>query len=93
MLTKINATKLLVSDIIEVTNKTASGIIIPDAVIKHEAMKAKVLIVGKGTPDIGIPYIIGDTVLFHPRAGQKFSYDDKEYRLIDCNEVFLGGLD
>lgn len=91
MLHKVNPTKILVKDIIEVTSKTASGIIIPDAVIKHEAMKAKVLVVGKGTPDIEIPYVAGDTVLFHPRAGAKFTYEGDDFRLLDCNEIFLGG--
>lgn len=91
MLHKVNPTKLLVHDIIEVTNKTASGIILPDAVIKKETMKAKVLLVGKGTPDIEIPYVPGDTVLFHPRSGTKFSYEGDDLRLIDVNEVFLGG--
>jgi len=91
MLNKVNPTKILVQDIIEVTNKTASGIIIPDAIIKKEIMKGKVLIVGKGTPDIEIPYKMGDTVLFHPRAGSKFSYEGDDLRLIDVSEVFIGG--
>lgn len=89
---KINATKLLVEDIIEVTDKTAGGIYIPNAVIKTEAMKAKVAVVGGGTPDIKIAYNVGDTVLFHSRAGNKFKYENKEYRLLDVNEVFLGGI-
>lgn len=91
MLTKINGTKLLVEDIIETTQTTKGGIILPNAIIKKETMKGKVLIVGKGTPDIEIPYKTGDIVLFHPRAGQKFSYEGDELRLIDCNEVLIGG--
>ena len=91
MLHKVNPTKILVKDIIEVTNKTATGIIIPDAVVKQTTMKAKVLIVGNGTNEIEIPYVTGDTVLFHPTAGRKFSYEGDELRLIDVSEVFLGG--
>lgn len=89
---RINPTKLLVEDITEAIEKTASGIILPDAVIKKTNMKAKVIIVGEGTPDIPMIWNVGDTVLFNPRSGQKVDYQEKEYRLIDIADVLLGGI-
>lgn len=87
---KINSTKLLCQDIPEKEEVSKGGILLPSAVLKPNAMQAKVIEVGKGTPDIKIVYSIGDTVLIHPRAGTKFTYKDKEYRLIDVSDVFLG---
>jgi chaperonin GroES len=87
---KINPTRILVEDISEVAEKTASGIFIPSTV-KVPTTKGTVLLTGKGTPDIEIIYDIGDTVLYHPNAGSKLKLDEKELRLIDVSEVFLGG--
>ena len=88
---KINQTKLLVEDILESVEKTPSGILIPTTV-KASNMKGKVLVVGEGTPDIKIVYEVGETVLYHPQAGLKFNYENKDLRLIDISDVFLGGI-
>lgn len=88
---KINNTKLLVQDIAENSKTTKAGIILADTV-KIDSMRGKVVEVGEGTPDIKIPYSVGDTVLYHPRSGSKFHLDDQEYRLVDVNEIFLGGI-
>jgi co-chaperonin GroES (HSP10) len=88
---KTNPTKILVEDIPEVEAVTKSGILLPNAVIKTPTMKGTVLLTGKGTPDIEIIYDIGDTVLYHPNAGSKLKVEEKELRLIDVSEVFLGG--
>jgi co-chaperonin GroES (HSP10) len=88
---KVNQTKLLVQDILETEAKTQAGIILPNNVIKAKTMKGTVLVVGDGTPDIKIVHQPGDIVLFHPASGQKLTMDDKEYRLIEVNEVFLSG--
>ena len=92
-ITKINATKLLVNDVVTTRDKTASGIFIPTEVVKVNSMKGKIILVGSGTPDITIHYAVGDTVVFHPQAGAKFTFEDKEYRLIDVNDVLLGGVE
>ena len=89
-LPKINSTKLLVEDIPEIAEKTASGIFIPTTV-KIPTLSGKVVLKGEGTPDIKIIYEVGDTVLFHPQAGNKFIWDKKEYRLLDVSDIFLGG--
>jgi co-chaperonin GroES (HSP10) len=89
---KINNTKLLVQDILESDKVSKGGLILPTAVIKTDSMKAKIVAVGDGTPDIKIPYNVGETVLFHPRAGVCFKYEDQDYRLIDVSDCFLGGI-
>jgi co-chaperonin GroES (HSP10) len=89
---KINATKLLIVDIKETEKVSAGGILLPSAVIKTDSMKGSVVVVGDGTEDIKIPYKIGETVLFHPRAGVTFKYEEQDYRLIDVSDVFLGGI-
>ena len=89
---RVNATKVLVKDFAEVEKETKSGIILPDAVVKKTVMKGKVIIVGEGTDDIKIAYDIGDTVLFQPHAGTKFTYENEELRLLDVAEVLLGGV-
>lgn len=88
---KVNPTKLLVEDVVEAEAVTKSGILLPNAVIKISTMKGTVLLTGKGTPDIEIIYDIGDTVLYYPNAGSKLKLDEKELRLIDVSEIFLGG--
>lgn len=89
---RVNATKLLVSDIQDESKETKSGIILPNAVMKKDCLKGKVLLTGEGTADMPMVYKENETVLFHPRAGSKFNYEDKEYRLIDITDVFLGGI-
>lgn len=88
---KINATKVLCEDIADVETVSKAGILLPSAVIKPNTMKGKVLEIGQGTPDIKIAYSIGDTVIFTPHAGQKFQFEGKELRLLDVNEIILGG--
>jgi co-chaperonin GroES (HSP10) len=88
---KINPTKLLVQDITEAETATKAGILLPTAVLKKNAMKGKVIEIGEGTADIHIVYSIGDTVLYHPNAGSRFTLEETEFRLIDVSEVFLGG--
>ena len=88
---KINSTKLLVQDVPEKEEKTASGILLPSGIIKVNSMKGIVKVVGEGTADIKIPYEVGDTVLYHPNAGSKFTFNDEEYKLLDVADVFLGG--
>ena len=87
---KINATKLVVEDILEVSNATKGGILIPTTVRRNN-MKGKIIFKGEGLPDVPMVHNIGDTALYHPSAGQKFPYGEAELRLIDINEVFLSG--
>ena len=89
---KVNPLKLLVEDEIEVETETKSGIILPNQIAKKNTMRGTVVIKGEGTADIHIVHDVGDKVLFNPHAGNKFQYEGKDYRLIDVNEVILGGV-
>jgi len=86
---KINPTKVLVTDIVEDEKKTASGIIIPGTA-KTPSMRGRVVLVGRGTPEMPIEYSKGDVVYYRPMAGSKFNMDDVDYRLVDVQEIFLG---
>jgi len=86
----VNPTKCLIEDIAESKEKTAGGIYIP-ASVKAPTMQGKIVVKGDGTKEIEIKYKVGDIVLFHPNAGTKLMWKDKEYRLVDVAEVFLGG--
>lgn len=88
---KINPTKILVLDQEETAEKTASGIFIPTTV-KSPTMRGKIIQKGDGTPEIPVVHNVGDTCLFNPRAGQKFEWDGKEYRIVDVAEIFLSGV-
>ncbi len=88
----LNPTKLLIEDVVSVETKTQAGIILPDAVAKKVVGKGKILNTGVGTADLPMVHKIGDTCLFHPKAGSTFTYEEKEYRLIDMSEVFMSGV-
>jgi co-chaperonin GroES (HSP10) len=85
---KVNPTKILVEEIAEQPT-TSGGIIIP-TMVKDDSLRGKVLLVGSGTPELEMVYAVGDTVLFNPHAGRKFTWSGKEVKLIDINDVFLG---
>lgn len=87
----VNPTKIVVEDF--VTNeeqKTQSGIIIPGSV-KSPSMRGKILFKGDGIDGLPLVHKVGDTALYNPRAGQKFEWNDKEYRIMDAGEVFMSG--
>ena len=87
----INPTRLLVEDIIEQDSVTKGGIILSSVVVKTPTTRGTVLAVGCGTPEVKIPYSIGDTVLYLPHAGTKLNYEGKELRLLDVGDILLGG--
>jgi co-chaperonin GroES (HSP10) len=89
---KVNPTRILVKDIIEEEKVTKTGILLPSAVIKAPTMKGKIITRGEGTNDIKIVFNIGETVLFSPHAGNKLTFEEQEYRLIDVADVLLGGV-
>lgn len=86
---RVNATKVLVEDIKESEEKSKGGILLPTAVIKQDVMKGRILVVGDGTKEVPMLHRVGDVALYHPRAGNKFTWEEKEYRLIDVSEIFL----
>lgn len=90
---RVNPTKIILEDIPELEASTKGGIILPTQVAKKITMRGKILLVGDGTPDIPMNHKVGDIAMYHPRAGTTFTWDDKEVRIVDVNEIFLSGSD
>jgi co-chaperonin GroES (HSP10) len=89
---RVNPTKLIVEDVIETEKVTTSGIVLPSAVIKTKQMRGIILLKGDGTNDIPMVHEVGDTCIYHPNAGSKFTWQGKEVRTIDVGEVLLSGV-
>jgi len=70
----------------EQTNKTSSGIIIPDSA-KEKPLQGKVIAVGNGAVEAGLA--IGDMVVFGKYTGTEITIDYREY-LIMSSEDILG---
>ena len=68
----------------EETNTTASGIIIPDNA-KEKPLQGKVLAVGPDAKEEGISE--NDTVVFAKYGGTEIILDDKEYLILNSDEV------
>jgi chaperonin GroES len=66
----------------EVEEKTASGIIIPDSA-KESQNRGKVLAIGKDVEDVKV----GDTVLYGKYNGTEIKENDKEYMIINSEDL------
>jgi chaperonin GroES len=77
------ANRVLIEREEEVTT-TASGIIIPDNA-KEKPLQGKVLAVGPDAEEEGIK--VGDTVVFGKYAGNEIVLDDKEYLILNSDEI------
>jgi chaperonin GroES len=77
------ANRVLVEREEEVTT-TASGIIIPDNA-KEKPQRGKVLAVGPDAVDEGVSE--GDTVVFGKYSGSEIVLDDKEYLILNSDEI------
>ncbi len=77
------ANRVLIEREEEVTT-TASGIIIPDNA-KEKPLQGKVLAVGPDAKEEGINE--GDTVVFAKYAGTEIVLDDKEYLILNSDEI------
>ena len=76
---------------LEAENKTAGGIVLPDAA-KEKPKKGKVIAVGKGKAlDDGklkaIQVKKGDIVLFTSYAGTEIKIDGKEHLIMDESDI------
>ena len=81
---------MLVQEIKEKTDKTDSGIYIPDTAKEdHGAKRGKVIAVGKGKFDDGalvpMSVSVGDTVLF--QWGDTFTYEGEDYFIVREGEI------
>ena len=77
------ANRVLIEREEEVTT-TASGIIIPDNA-KEKPLQGKVLAVGPDAEEEGIKE--GDTVVFGKYAGNEIVLNDKEYLILNSDEI------
>ena len=86
---KILPTKILVREIKKTEDETrASGIIIPGTTrAKNEPTQGTVIIVGTGTEYQPMPLKEGNTVLFNPLSGQKFTFNNEELILLDSSMI------
>jgi len=67
------------------------GIIIPDSA-KEKPQEAKVVAIGTGkTDDKGnkVPFEVkvGDIVIISKYGGTEIKYDDKEYKILNCDDI------
>ncbi len=67
--------------------KTASGIIIPDAA-KEKPLKGKIVAIGNGKPDEPMTLKVGDEVLYGQYSGIEIKVEDKDYLIMREPEVY-----
>ena len=82
---RILAGKILV-EAIAAEEKTASGIIIPDAA-KEKPMQGKVVLVGSEKKDEPMELKVGDTVFYGKYSGTELVIDGDDYLLMSQTDV------
>ena len=68
----------------EQTNKTASGLYIPDSA-KEKPLNGKVIAVGKEAVEAGVNE--GDTVIFPKFGGTELTIDGTEYLIMSSDDI------
>ncbi|MED3662575.1 co-chaperone GroES [Ureibacillus sp. FSL K6-8385] len=81
----------VVIELIEVEEKTASGLVLPDSA-KEKPQEGKVVAVGSGRVlDNGTrvePEVkVGDTIIFSKYAGTEVKYEGKEYLILRESDI------
>ncbi len=82
---RILAGKILV-EAIPAEEKTASGIIIPDAA-KEKPMQGKVVLVGSDKKDEPMELKVGDTVFYGKYSGTELVIDGDDFLLMSQTDV------
>lgn len=81
----------VIVEVLSAEEKTKGGIILPDTA-KEKPQEAKVIAVGSGktlengkvvAPDVKV----GDIVIFGKYSGSEIKVDDKEYLIIDADDI------
>lgn len=81
----------VIVEVLSAEEKTKGGIILPDTA-KEKPQEAKVIAVGSGktlengkvvAPDVKV----GDIVIFGKYSGSEVKVDDKEYLIIDADDI------
>ncbi|HTO38980.1 MAG TPA: co-chaperone GroES [Brumimicrobium sp.] len=70
-----------------VEEKTASGIIIPDAA-KEKPLKGVVVAVGGGKKDEPMTVKVGDAVLYGQYSGTEIKIEDKKYLIMKEADIY-----
>ena len=69
---------------VEIKEKTASDIIIPDSV-NEKIQKGKVISIGNEVKEI----VINDIVVFNKYSGVEIEIDDQKYTVLKDSDVFV----
>jgi chaperonin GroES len=67
--------------------KTASGIIIPDAA-KEKPQRGTVVAVGPGKKDEPMTVNVGDTILYGKYSGTEIQVEGKDYLMMRESDIF-----
>lgn len=81
----------LVIEVIEVEEKTASGLLLPETA-KDKPQEGKVIAVGNGMflpsgERVALDVTVGDRILFETYSGTKVKYDGQEYLILRESDV------
>ncbi len=68
--------------------KTAGGIYIPDSA-KEKPSKGKIIAIGKEDDDEKSELKTGDTVLYGKYGGTELKIDDKDYLILNKDDILL----
>ncbi len=68
--------------------KTAGGIYIPDSA-KEKPSKGKIIAIGKEDSEDKSELVAGDTVLYGKYAGTELQIDDKDYLILNKEDILL----
>lgn len=71
---------------IEAEEKTASGLIIPEAA-KEKPQQGKVIAAGKGTNDEEMEVKEGDKVLYGKFAGTEINYEGEDFLILNQSDI------
>jgi chaperonin GroES len=71
----------------EAEEKTASGIIIPDAA-KEKPQRGTVIAAGPGKKDEPTTVKVGDTILYGKYSGTEIQVDGKDYLMMRESDIF-----
>jgi co-chaperonin GroES (HSP10) len=83
-------TKLLVKKFIKPDKVTASGLVIPNTIIKEEnSIVGDIVLCGEGTPTIPIPVKIGQRVIFNKHSCQSLTINEEPLLLLDIRDVLF----
>lgn len=81
----------IVIELVEVEEKTASGIVLPDTA-KEKPQEGKVVAVGPGRvldsgERVALEVAVGDLIIFSKYSGTEVKYQGKEYLILRENDI------